>query len=152
MLLLPILLLAEREKLPWWVILPVIGALILRVYVAHNALPKTLTFDGITKFIQPFFENKLRMAIIVMLILWFAVKNPRARIVASAAILLVMTIYVIPEAYREKVKPVENRGNWVLTQLWARDNTPGTRKIIPILPEGILLDFISSSFRFSFSA
>ena len=119
---------AEAKNLYWWTAPAVAAVLILRVYAPHIALPTSIDLNQITGFIRPFFEDGLKMTVLVTLILWISIRKatsiPWLRYVSSILVLLLAVVYFVPATYRRKVTPIEKRGNWVQVQLWARENTP----------------------------
>ena len=126
-LLLPIYLFAEHKGLNWGIVVFVTAVLILRVFTPHDGFPSKFNTDEIVLFIRPFFEDKLRATLMLLLIFWLAVKMQMRKwltYTTAGIIVLIICIYIVPSIYQRVAPPHENRGNWIAAQLWAKENTP----------------------------
>ena len=120
--------LVEARNLYWWTAPIVAAVLILRVYVPHAEFPDNFDFRRIMGFIRPFLESRLRVEILAIFLLWTSIRKLTTiqwlRHANTVLAFLAMFVYVIPATYHQEVKPVEQRGDWVQAQLWAKENTP----------------------------
>lgn len=126
-LLLLLYIFAEYRNLHWGVILFVISVLVLRVFTPHEGFPTKLNADEIVLFIRPFFEDKLRATLMILIVFWLAMKMQIRKwltYATSFAIILIIGLYIIPSLHEKFVPPIENRGNWIDAQIWAKENTP----------------------------
>lgn len=132
-LLLVLYLLIEGKNLHWWVMLSAVSVLVLRIYVPHVELANNINFNAILGFLQPLFEDELRLLIIGMFLLWLLFKGAPFRWayqLGVGAILLVMFLHVLPATYHRMVKPIEQRSSWVQMQAWVKDNVPNEAMFI----------------------
>lgn len=120
--------LVEARNLYWWTAPIVAAVLILRVYVPHAGLPENIGFRQIVVFIKPFLENRLKVEILAIFLFWMSIRKlvtiQWLRHANTIVAFLAMFLYVLPATYHQEVKPVEQRGDWVSMQLWAKQNTP----------------------------
>ncbi|MFC1716770.1 DUF6798 domain-containing protein [Candidatus Poribacteria bacterium] len=120
--------LVEAKNLYWWTAPIVAAVLVLRVFIPHAEFPKAINLSEITVFARPFFENSLRLVILAVFLFWMSIRKAKSvRLLSRSSMIvafLVVFVYILPATYHQMVPPVEQRGNWVRAQIWAKENTP----------------------------
>jgi len=127
-ILLLLYLLVEAGSSFWWIAPIVPAVLIFRAYAPHTAFPGSIDLNAIPGFIRPFLDDKLRITVLGLFLFWLVINKGTTirflRVSSSIIVILVVLLHVLPGAYHRMVTPLDQRGNWVKAQVWAKENTP----------------------------